>query len=70
MPFTYQEKSLFMDWCVSCHRDPRPNLRPREHIFSMTWEPPSDKPGLGDSLFQGYQIQGADQLMSCSTCHR
>jgi hypothetical protein len=70
MPFTYQDKSLFMDWCVSCHRDPRPNLRPREYIFSMNWQPPNDEPDLGDSLFQSYQIQGADQLMSCSTCHR
>src|SRR5205823_5968314 len=70
MPFTYQDKALFMDWCLACHRDPRPHLRPREDVFNLAWEPPKDQPGLGDSLFERYQIQGADQLTSCSTCHR
>ena len=70
MPFTYQDKSLFMDWCVSCHRDPRPNLRPREYIFNMTWEPSADQPKLGEELLKRYRIRDADQLTSCSRCHR
>ncbi|HMF12639.1 MAG TPA: cytochrome c3 family protein [Gemmataceae bacterium] len=70
MPFTYQEQSLLMSWCVDCHRDPKAHLRPREAVFSMTWKPPVDQPKLGDELLKRYRIRDADQLTSCSRCHR
>lgn len=70
MPFTYQEKSLLMSWCLDCHRNPQPHLRPREAVFSMTWQPPADQPDLGESLMKHYRIRDADQLTSCSRCHR
>ena len=30
MPLMYQQESLQMEWCLSCHRAPEKNLRPRE----------------------------------------
>ena len=70
MPFTYQEKSLLMRWCLDCHRNPAPHLRPREAVFSMTWQPPKDQPRLGQELLRHYGIRDSDQLTSCSRCHR
>jgi hypothetical protein len=70
MPLTWQESSLQMDWCVSCHRDPAPYLRPREEVFNMDWVPPGDQREQGARLAKAYHIQPARVLMSCSTCHR
>jgi Cytochrome c7 and related cytochrome c len=70
MPFTYEANSLLMSWCVECHRNPRPNLRPREAVFDMAWQPPEDSQKLGDELFKKNQIRTPEELTSCSTCHR
>ena len=70
MPLLYQEHTLHMEWCLDCHRNPGLRLRPREAVFSMTWRPPADRPDLAGELLRAYHVRGADQLISCSTCHR
>ncbi len=45
MPEVYKTEPLTMLWCLSCHRDPAPHLRPRRFITSMSWRPPAD-PGF------------------------
>jgi hypothetical protein len=70
MPLLYQDKSLLMEWCIDCHRSPAPRLRPRDQVFSMTWTPPADDPGLGKRLMAEYHIKGEYELTSCSVCHR
>ncbi len=70
MPLMYQESTLMMSWCVDCHRNPAKYVRPREEVFNMAWERPAGDPGLGERLVKEYKIAGADQLTSCSTCHR
>jgi hypothetical protein len=70
MPLVYQQAPLTMQWCVNCHRNPAPNLRPRDQVFNMNWLPPADNPGLGEQLAREYRIASVDQLTSCSTCHR
>jgi hypothetical protein len=70
MPLMWQEASLQMEWCLGCHRDPAPNLRPREFIFSMDWQAPDDGGSLGKQLMKQYKIAGPDLLTSCSVCHR
>lgn len=65
-----QAAPLTMSWCLDCHRDPKPNLRPAEFITSMTWAPPADKAeaaALADKLSQEYDVHSRT---SCSTCHR
>src|SRR2546423_1337496 len=42
MPLMYQMRSLKMDWCLGCHRDPGKNLRPRDQVFNMRYRPPTD----------------------------
>ncbi len=62
--------SLQMSWCLECHRNPAPNLRPRDQITSMTWQPPADPAearALGAKLMKSYEI---NSRVSCTTCHR
>jgi hypothetical protein len=70
MPLMYQHANLQMNWCINCHRNPAPNLRPRDQVYNMAWEPPANDPGLGERLMKDYKIAGPGQLTSCSTCHR
>lgn len=63
-----QYAPLTMGWCLDCHRNPAPNLRPQEAITSMTWERDSKKPEESpEALAQAYDVHART---SCSTCHR
>lgn len=70
MPFTYQEPSLLMDWCLDCHRNPAQAVRPRDKIFDMTYVPPANQQEVGDELVKEYKIRSPHDLTSCSVCHR
>jgi hypothetical protein len=72
MEVVYQAEPLSMSWCLDCHRDPRPNLRPLDQVTNMTWTPPagSDPATYGQVLFEQYGIRDVDYMQSCSTCHR
>jgi hypothetical protein len=70
MPLLYQRETLLMEWCLDCHRNPAPHLRPRADVFRLGWRPPADAPDLGQRLVQQHRVLGPDQLTSCSTCHR
>jgi hypothetical protein len=70
MPLMFQQASLQMEWCLSCHRDPGKFVRPKEEVFNLNWQPPSDPKqaqALRARLVKDYRIQS---LTSCSTCHR
>lgn len=68
MPMTVQKAPLTMKWCLSCHRNPAPHLRPLDEITSMGYSPMSD--GIpGQALMQRYRIH-PDTLKECTTCHR
>jgi hypothetical protein len=70
MPFTYQEPTLLMEWCLDCHRNPAARIRPREEVFNMKYEPPGDQLELGRKLVEQYKIKDSTSITSCSTCHR
>ena len=70
MPFVYQDQSLLMEWCLNCHRNPAPRLRPRDAVFDMAWQPPPNRAALADELHAHYHIRSTAELTSCSTCHR
>jgi hypothetical protein len=70
MPLMYQHSTLMMQWCIDCHRNPAKYVRPRDQVFNMAWERPSDDPGLGERLVKEYNIASVGQLTNCSTCHR
>jgi Cytochrome c7 and related cytochrome c len=67
MPLTWRENTLFMEWCLDCHRQPERYVRPVEYVFSMNWQPPADQIALGKQLVAAYHIQSKT---NCSDCHR
>jgi len=67
MPKTVKTETLSMGWCLDCHRDPVPNLRPREAVFTMGYE--AHGKGLPDDIREFYR-EASRRLTSCSTCHR
>ena len=67
MPLMWRENTLYMEWCLECHRNPERFVRPREQVFNMDWQPPADQIALGQKLVQEYKIES---LTSCSVCHR
>lgn len=67
MAQVYQTKPLHMGWCLSCHRDPAPHLRPREEITNMEWDPGDDPRRVGAALVVEYGVEGPTY---CTACHR
>src|ERR1700729_619940 len=47
MPLMWQEKSLQMEWCLDCHRNPEMYVRPRSAVFSVDYAAPADQLELG-----------------------
>jgi hypothetical protein len=83
MPLVWRTQSLYMEWCLECHREPELSVRPKEEVFSMSYAPPAkDKPvrwngkefttqaELGKALVSAYNIRTPAELTSCSVCHR
>jgi len=62
-----QVKTLSMGWCLDCHRDPAPNLRPVASVTDMNWMPNEDLRVLGQRLMKE---KGIAPSTDCSTCHR
>ena len=70
MPLLWQASPLLMSWCLDCHRNPEPNLRPKSEIFNMDWKAPANQAELGKKLAAEYKLRTTAELISCSTCHR
>lgn len=69
MPLMRQEAPLTMGWCLNCHRDPTPYLRPQSKVFDPDWKPPADQAEQGRKLLVNYLIDN-HHLTDCSVCHR
>ena len=69
MPMTYKAGTLYMEWCLNCHRQPEKFVRPRSEVFNPNYVPPSGHEQLvmGKKLVAEYKIHS---LQNCSTCHR
>lgn len=70
MPLTWKAHTLYMDWCLECHREPERFVRPRDRVFEMGWEPEVDQLALGRQLVDEYGIAPVDRLDDCYICHR
>ena len=68
MPLTFKAKSLTMQFCLDCHRDPGPALRPKNKIFDTHWKRAADTPSP-EVLLLHYRLGGRN-LTDCSICHR
>lgn len=62
-----QAEGLNMAWCLGCHRDPVPHLRPVDEVTTMGYVPAIDQNELGPRLREAGHINPSTD---CSTCHR
>lgn len=67
MPAITQVAPLTMSWCIDCHRNPGPNLRPLDQITTMGWKPEGDPAALAKDLMKRLDVHSRT---SCTTCHR
>ncbi len=67
MPLTHKVNTLFMNWCLNCHREPEQYIRPRDQVFNMAYQPPPNQLEVGRKLVAEYKVQ---KLTDCWTCHR
>lgn len=66
MARVYAVAPLTMQWCLDCHRDPVPHLRPPEKATDFDWDPP-DRLAIARELNERLQI---DPPTHCTGCHR
>jgi hypothetical protein len=67
MAVVEQVAPLTMGWCLDCHRNPEPHLRPLDQVTSMDYVPAQDQMVLGRELRKQYNL---NPPTDCSTCHR
>jgi hypothetical protein len=44
MEVVRQVQPLSMGWCLDCHRNPEPNLRPKDQVTNMAWQDDASQP--------------------------
>jgi hypothetical protein len=73
MALTKQEQPFQMQWCLGCHRDPAPHLRPADQVTRMDWSDwdrhPEQHAGFGEAVMKRYHIDPR-KLTDCDVCHR
>ena len=67
MEVVTQRERLSMGWCLECHRNPEPHLRPLDQITNLAWTPPEGGVDPESLFFDASEIAPSE---SCSTCHR
>lgn len=65
MPLMWRTETLFMQWCVDCHRNPAPHLRPRELVFSMDAWKDADPAAVRQLMLTNH----ISSETNCSVCH-
>lgn len=66
MEVVFQAEQLSMAWCIDCHRNPEPHLRPKEFVTKLDWVRGEDDP-TGEELKEMHHI---NPLVNCAVCHR
>ncbi len=67
MDVVEQVAPLSMGWCLDCHRNPEPHLRPVDEVTHMSWKAEGSREELGAKLREANNIHPRED---CSTCHR
>ena len=63
-----QAKPLSMSFCLDCHRNPAPNLRPLDKITDLDWDAHKH---LGDDWGKTKMKEWhVESLENCNACHR
>ncbi len=81
MPLTYRANTLYMRWCIDCHKHPELHVRyrpgdPRQKnkvtpdVFNAAYVEPPDQLEFGRQLVKEYKIKEPKIITDCYTCHR
>jgi hypothetical protein len=62
-----QEQPLSMGWCLDCHRNPEPNLRPLDQVTNMNWDADAEN---YDPKADPAREREVNPPVHCSGCHR
>ncbi len=57
-------ETLHMRWCLDCHRNPEPHVRPVDKVFDLAWQRPDDAAPPEEPP------ERPATLTDCSACHR
>jgi len=73
MPLMMRAEPFEMRWCLACHRDPGPQLRPREEVTRMDWSGwdrhPEQHAAFAAQMMRAYALDPST-LDDCNICHR
>ncbi|RMG98033.1 MAG: cytochrome C [Deltaproteobacteria bacterium] len=61
------KEPLSMSWCLDCHRNPEPNLRPLDQVTNMAWDPAEHDYDPNKDPMRKRKVQPPTH---CSGCHR
>jgi nitrate/TMAO reductase-like tetraheme cytochrome c subunit len=77
MEIVHQAKDQSMTWCIDCHRNPEPHLRPVEEITNLAWtagaEGDSEAEQKAKQLELGKKLKAEKNInpqTNCAVCHR
>lgn len=67
MEVVEQKEPLSMGWCLDCHRDPAPEIRPLDEVTAMGYKPPTNQVEYAQRVIKERNI---NPPTDCSGCHR
>jgi hypothetical protein len=67
MEVVTQKQPLSMAWCLDCHRNPGPHLRPQSELTVMDWKAPADQAVFAARVTKELSLRPPT---NCSGCHR
>jgi hypothetical protein len=80
MPLMWKEAPMTMQWCLECHRNPAPHLRPYDQIFNMAGQSTTEAANVGQDANVNPDARRDDAsrnrdahfsgMTNCSVCHR
>ena len=70
MPLMWRENTLHMQWCLDCHRDPAPHLRPADQVFDPKVVPPALDGSHATEAEALAALNNVQSKTDCYVCHR
>jgi hypothetical protein len=67
MPLMAKSQTLYMRWCLDCHKEPEGRIGPKSEVFVMKEREPDIKTGAALVRAEGIE---KTHLQDCSVCHR
>lgn len=67
MEVVTQNQPLSMSWCLDCHRNPDPHLRPVSDVTVMGWKAPANQAAFAARVTRDLKL---NPPVTCSGCHR